>query len=460
MKQARTMRVIWSFTCFLIVQISYGASEIHLGLADLTQAALLNSDKLKSVNQQADGIDFKRKAIRSYALPQFNIEGNYKYTTDLPTMTIPLGLTEREIQTGKHNAYFMGVSANYLVTDFGANSLQQDSMAKIKMAKDREKQTLGQSLRLEVKTTFFKVMLNIEKMRLVLDSWRLSQAQHTEISKHFKAGKASQFDYLQSRKEALDYKSRFIEAQNNLSSDLGHLMRLSGKDTTHDPIILPIEKKMISLLPDDLERPQTIISIDEHSFKKINVDTILADAWSIDNPALQRLNSLREGHTLAKRSVTRAFLPKISIYAKSGYEYPNGSKSEFHRQNIVGVNLTMPLWDGGLIMSNRGEKEAAILEVSSEEMNLKKDLHFDLNNTLNNLKDLQREHSVIGIGVNDVDQMSKLVYQSYRGGKSTITDVLATNLKTLDWKVRLANIQTQILMQIAILEYLSSRTIL
>jgi len=93
-------------------------------------------------------------------------------------------------------------------------------------------------------------------------------------------------------------------------------------------------------------------------------------------------------------------------------------------------------------------------------MNLKKDLHFDLNNTLNNLKDLQREHSVIGIGVNDVDQMSKLVYQSYRGGKSTITDVLATNLKTLDWKVRLANIQTQILMQIAILEYLSSRTIL
>jgi len=454
------MRILIFLSFFLCSIISFGATEISLNLSDLLQTAITESDKLKSAEQQSQGIDYKRKTIRSYSLPQFNIEGNYKYTDDIPTMTIPLGLTNREIQTGKHNAYFMGVSTSYLLTDFGSNSLNQASIAKIKNAKEWEKQAIEQSIHLEVKTTFFKVKLNIEKMNLVLDSWRLSLAQHLEISKQYKAGTANQVDYLQSRKESLDYKSRFIEAQNNLAQNLIHLMRLSGQNNHPDKIILPVDKKMLSLLPNDLEPPRTIINIDNSPYKKINVDTILSNSWSIEHPNLKRINSVRESHILAKKSVTRSYFPKVSIYAKSGYEYPDGSKSQFHKQSTVGVNLTMPLWDGGAISSSRGEKEAAISEISFEEASIKKDLSYDLENTLNNLTDLKREQSVIASGINDVDQMSKLIFKSYRAGKSTMTDVLATNLKALDWKVRLANIQTQILMQIAVLEYLSSRTIL
>ena len=64
---------------------------------------------------------------------------------------------------------------------------------------------------------------------------------------------------------------------------------------------------------------------------------------------------------------------------------------------------------------------------------------------------------ICGENINEAQEVERLTYQSYRAGKSRLLDVQDANLKLLEAQVSAAQIDSEILNEMAILAYLSSK---
>lgn len=84
------------------------------------------------------------------------------------------------------------------------------------------------------------------------------------------------------------------------------------------------------------------------------------------------------------------------------------------------------------------------------------DLSRDFHKAYESLESLRIQQKLSETNVKENQHLERLTYQSYRAGKSRYLDVQDANLKLFEAEVTSALIGSQVLLQIATLDYLSN----
>lgn len=409
---------------------------VKLTLQDTVSQALKNSYNAKTVNAEVWALKNKAEVQHSLLLPKVTLEGNYKYITEVPTLKFPTGASTA---FGDNQNYSIGPVLNWIIWDFDALKNSVNGILALEKSKIAEKDLINRQIILNARLAYFKIQLRIEQQRLVADSLKLVESQHHDIQNRVKAGASNRIDLLSAHKEVLNLKLQARQIQADLAADIRDLYALLGQNESID---FPIE-----IIVDPIS--QTLNALFPYENKTINANDLE------QNPIIKMHTANAESANLSAKSFKANQLPKLALLLKTSMDYPNGPILEKFNQNTIGLTLTMPLFEGGRSSNEAAEKQHLAIASENRREQARNDIIRDANKAHEQLKGLREKIDIYKNLVTESEERAKLVYSSFRVGRSSFLEVQSANLQALEAKVQATSNDVQILIQTALLASIS-----
>lgn len=424
---------------FLLLQTSMifaSVSNIKLTRQIVEQEALKSSYNAKALTAEVDALKNKVDAQHSQLLPKINLEGSYKYITDVPTLKFPGGATTK---FGDNQNYSIGPVLSWTLLDFGSTKKSVNGLQAQEKAKSAEKESNNRQILLNARLAYFKIQLRLEQQRLVSDSLKLVESQHKDIQNRINAGSSNRIDLLSAHKEVLNLKLQSRQIQTELKADIRDLYTLMGRSDSIDPLV-PIEV-------DDITSSVSALS----KYQKDNIDSLDLT----QHPLIKMHTANAESLRYTAESFNANQLPKLSFFAKTSIDYPNGPILENFNQNTIGVNLTMPLFEGSRSQNEAAEKQNMAIASENRREQVRTELIRDWKKAQDQLSGLRAKVEFYKDLVKESEERSKLIYASYKIGRSSFLEVQSANLQALEAKVQSTTNDVQVLIQLAFLASIS-----
>ncbi len=403
----------------------------ELSLTALEKDVLQESDLLKSKKFDLEAGVAKRNANPSSYMPKFSLDGYYKYVTEIPSLSIGPG---KELQFGDNENYSLGASMNMVLLDFNAKKDHQESLDRSVKAKKYELQSLTEDILQKVRFHYINLFLISEKQVLLSESLKLAKDQLRDVENRIKFGTGTRVDRLSARKEVIELKSQFLETQSQMSIELSEIQKLTGniqQDILQSPISFMVESSEF--------KSQNIIKIDSYNKLLKKFSPFLERQIKIQShPKVAAIEEQARSQELQSESIKSGRLPKISLFARSSLDYPNGPIKEDIHQNVVGLTLSMPLFDGGEISHSIQEKRANSDSFKAMARAQNTSLLALYTVTLEKIRNLKEQKNVLEKKVQDSDEIAKLIFQSYMDGRATFIEVERANIKHRESKQQLS----------------------
>jgi outer membrane protein len=375
-------------------------------------------------------------AQHSLIYPKISLEGSYKYVSEIPTLRFPGGM---KTAFGDNTNYSIGPVLSWTLWDFGSTQNGIKGFDALIKSKEAEKDLSNRLILLNSRLAYFRVQLRIEQKKMIADSLKLAESQYRDIQNRMSAGSSNRIDLLSAHKEVLNLKIQFRQVESDLSAELRDLYALIGRndffELNQQINIAPLESSLATLTKYGRgEFNQN--SINQHPLIKMHTANALASRLSAEG-----LNANK--------------LPKLSLFAKSSIDYPNGPILENIHQNIIGLTISMPLFEGGKSTNEALEKTNQAIANENRREEVRLNLVRDWKKANDQLISLKEKQKIYKISVNESEERAKLVYSSYRFGRSSFLEVQSSNLQALETKVQSTTNDVQILIQLAYLASIS-----
>lgn len=432
------MKYFFIFTIAFLYfgKVNAGNKDLKLTLKDVEERSLSTSHTVKAVNAEAEAVKNKAEAQRSLFYPKITLDGGYRYISEVPTLSFPGGA---KTAFGDNRNYSLGPALSWVIWDFGSISKSVKGLEAFEKSKEAEKNLINRQILLNARLAYFKVQLRMEQQRLVADSLNLAESQYRDIKNRVSAGSSNRIDLLSAHKEVLNLKIQSRQLQSDLASDLRDLYALVGSHDSSD--------YSISIGTDPIATSLAALS----KYEGRNLDSS-----DLNQHPLTKLHAANaESFRLTAESFNANQLPKLSLFAKTSIDYPNGPILEQIHQNTIGVTLSMPLYEGGRSSNEAAEKQNLSIASENRREQARSDIVRDWQKANDQLKGLKDKAEIYGSSVNESVERAKLVYSSYRVGRSSFLEVQSANLQALEIKVQSTTNDVQILIQLA---YLASIT--
>lgn len=408
----------------------------HLSLRESEIQALENSFSKKAVNAEYDSIKNKIYSQQSLRYPKLTLEGNYKYISEIPTLNFPGGA---KTAFGDNTNYSIGPALTWTLWDFGSIKNSIKGFEALLKSKDAEKNLSNRQILLNVRLAYFRVQLRIEQQKMVADSLKLAESQHRDIQNRLSAGLSNRIDLLSAHKEVLNLQIQSRQIQSDLSADLRDLYALIGQNDSLNP---------------DLQIKVDPLTTSLSSLSKYGTNELETNNLN-QHPLIKMHTANAEASRLSAESFSSNKLPKLALFAKSSIDYPNGPILDNIHQNVIGLSLSMPLFEGGKSTNEALEKQNLAIASENRREEVRTNLIRDWKKANDQLNALKDKLQIYKMAVSESDERSKLVYNSYRIGKSSFLEVQSSNLQALEAKVQSTTNDVQILIQLAYLASIS-----
>jgi len=303
---------------------------------------------------------------------------------------------------------------------------------------------------------YFQAQLASEQVRLLGDSFKLAVSQYQDIEKRRQAGTSSRTDSLSAHQEVLARKRLLRQARTDLAVSLRELFALTGQDPGCD-LSLPLDGGMTQPLPDGIEPASVLVSLDAPSASQRLLASATAHPPGESHPSVRAFGSLAESAQRAARSARAGLWPRVLFSARTSLDYPNGPRLESFNQNMVGVAASVALFEAGRTRRDAAQLDSQARAGDWRKEAVKQDLMRDWLKAQDQLLGLNSQQEINRQAVAEAGELAKLIYDSYRGGRSTFIEVETANLRELEARVQSAKTDSQILMQLAVLASLSEK---
>ncbi|NOT79929.1 MAG: TolC family protein [Bacteriovoracaceae bacterium] len=424
--------LILTMIAFPFVRAAEGDALTQLSLGEIEIQALENSYSKKALNAEYDSVKNKIDSQNSLRYPKITLEGNYKYISEVPTLNFPGGA---KTAFGDNTNYSIGPVMNWTLWDFGSikNSIKgSESLLK---SKEAEKSFSNRQILLNARLAYFRVQLRIEQQKMVTDSLKLAESQHRDIQNRLSAGLSNRIDLLSAHKEVLNLKIQSRQIQSDLSTDLRDLYALIGKNDSFDP--------KLQVKVDPLE--SSLYSLSKYGTTGLEQENLN------QHPLIKMYTANAEASRLSAESFKANKLPKLALFAKSSIDYPNGPILENIHQNAIGLTLSMPLFESSKSSNEALEKQNLAIASENRREEARTNLVRDWQKANDQLQGLKEKVLIFKTSVDESAERAKLVYSSYRVGRSSFLEVQSANLHALEAKVQSTTNNVQILIQLAYL---------
>ncbi len=415
---------------------SANCSENQLSLREFQKQAIASSNNIKAINAELLSVKNKADSQDSLQLPRITLDASYKYISEVPKLKLPGGV----ISTfGDNQNYSIGPMINWTLFDFGSLKNSINGFKEQVKSKEAEQKLINRQIILNARLAYFKVQLRLEQQRLINDSYKLVESQFKDIKMRVSVGASSRIDLLSAHKDLLNLKLQSRQIQSDIESDFRDLSALVEKDNA-ESITTVTQVDTIASSINELNKFGTDIT-DEQALTQSHV--------------IQIYTANAESFYLASKSFKANLLPKISLYAKTSLDYPNGPVLENFNQNIIGVNFSMPIFEGNRSKNDAAEKNNMAVMSEHRKNQAQRELIRDLRKSQNQLSGLREKIEIYKNLVNESEERSKLIYGSYKVGRSSFLEVQSANLQALEAKVLSTTNDIQILNQLAYLASIS-----
>jgi outer membrane protein len=392
----------------LMITSSYPQQSIKdsLTLEDAIQLTLVNQPLIEQALEQVNAADAKIKEQDSYYYPQ--IDGFLTYARIGPIPSIGFGDINYELAPA--NNYNAHITAYQLVYDFGQRDAQVDLNKAYKLSSQDKVTLIKNDLTYQTVQIFYAILF-LRKSVDVKDEQINNLKKHLEITtKKFESGSATDFDILTTKVRIADAENQKIEIVNELSK---------------------AEIKLRSIL--DIA-PNAKLNLSG----EIKVDSMDYDSATLIDEALKNRPEMKlardaESSSIASKQVASLTnIPKLSVLADYGIKNGYQPNIDVLRGNwVLGINATIPIFDGNLRAAKVEEADANIKSSSANILTVERDIKVDVEQASADIKANSLKISTTVVQVEQAIEAVSRAEIQYRYG-------VITNLDLIDAETSLA----------------------
>lgn len=440
------------FICSLAGAALAAPLPARLTLAQCEADALASSPQLKQLQAQADAAQSSYKASRSVFYPTLTLDAQGSWVSEVPSLE--LGNMEHEM--GDNWGYSAGPTLNYVLFDAGARSGQSKSALSAAQSAQLEKVFAQKQILLQVRQAYFTVQNDLETLYFLNEQLAVADKQLADVQASFDAGAKSRLDVYMARQQQSQARADIAAARGSLGAHLRALFRLTGTDygiNAQYPLDGRLARASLDgettayLSADGLE--QTLQSFAPYA----------ASSFDENSPRLAALESMAQYYDYLADSYRASLYPRISLQGGAYFEYPNSMVKEHVFLGRAGAAVSLPLFEGS---KNRRQADAERARARAAQYE-KQDAQLDLEKMFYSAKDalyaLSLQEELTRQIIDDAAQTARLTYESYKAGAATFFDVDRANLTLLQSRLALAQLQTQQLNHLAVIDSLGKENL-
>ncbi|HEX7366393.1 MAG TPA: TolC family protein [Pelobium sp.] len=309
----KSIKLVFLFFAIMSYGIIYSASSFaqQKDLQYFLQQAKTNSPLLKDFQNQLTLISLDSLKLRAGPLPQVNASSNLLYAPVISGFGYDPAITNGQLVSGLITVSKEITTSARLKTLIKGLQLSRDSLG-------NQRALSALNLEKSISAQYITTWGNQQLLELSKETLILLQKQDTLLKKLTQASVFKQTEYLAFKVNLEQQELTVLQNQNQFKNDFIALNYLCGIADTSTQTLSPIPLQSIS----------------PPSFR----NSLLYQKYSIDS--LKNLNALNQ--------VALNYKPKLNVFTDAGYQSSLPVQAYKNFGVSVGLNLTIPIYDGGL----------------------------------------------------------------------------------------------------------------
>jgi outer membrane protein TolC len=405
--------------------------------------AINNSYAAHRANLNVSEARYQINEARSGVLPQINASGGFDHSLVLPTTMLPGELigesgTQIPVQMGSKNELDFGVSVEQII-------FSSTLFTGIKIAKNnQELQRLRAAMTKEevifnVSNAFYDILNSMQELDNINYMTSMQDSLYLLMEKRVEENVTREVDLNRIKVNLTNLQARSKNMRNIISKQKRYLQILIG---------IPIEdafevddsavKSMDISEFQNYPLPQNKIlesAFSRHGIARTSSALLLPN----ENVELDVLNKQREGLELEIRSHKMEYLPTLSAIATAGYQFQsnklNLAREPWYNSAIVGIRLTIPIFDGLGKRSRIKQKQVQLQGLDWEIQETRQILSANYLNAKNRLEIIYELIQVQSENLKLAEKVYSQTMALYTEGLATITDLLETETSLHEVKI-------------------------
>lgn len=429
--------------------------EMALSLEQAESRTLKSSPRLQAKIFEVRACHDKADSQYGLLWPKLSLEASWRYVSEVPEINVPLQPRALSLRMADNTSYSIGPMLAWNIWDSGAVFHAWKAVESALQAKQQELDGLQRELTLKTRLAYFQTQMGQAQIDLLQESLQLAQFQYRDIQGQFKAGASSRMDLLSSHLEVLNRERLLSQARTDLTGSLRDLLSLTGSGEGLD-LSRPAAARSREKIPEAKgSTPTVVIWLDPLEKSLARLEPASQGRLDANYPQLQTLVELAESSQAAAQALGSGHWPKIQVYGKTSLDYPNGPVLETIHQNTAGVNASWSIWEGNRVVKAVAEQDDQAQSLLQQKQQVLIDLQNTWQKALDRLAQLHSDRELNRKSAEETGELARLVYAAYRSGRTSYLDVQAANLKNLEARTQVVRTETQMLMQLALLDSLS-----
>ncbi len=451
-------KVIFNIGVLLLLPALSVHAQEKLTLQDIISLTLKNNPAINAGASQVKVADAKNRQVKSTYYPQANILSKYFYTNNLPGMypleSVEVPVTNNGTPTGDvitmhPMAPYPDLDRDVLTFDFNliypiyTGNKRKNAELSTENLHDVYSKNLNETkadMVKKAKTAYY----NLITVNEVIKVYKLALEQlnkHLELAKKaYEEGVRSEFDVLNFQSKIAGFQSKVIE--------------LEGKRD-----ILRTGLKNLMALPQD-KNIEFTGSIDSLYLTATTQQQVNLQSIQANNNKVQSLTSMIELMGKKEKIERAANLPTVFAFGNyhiiHGRDFPPFDKA-WRNGYAVGVGIKLNLFDGNMSKAKVDEVKAVSEKLTDYQEGLKLKLDFEYKKALENIASLQTKKKTDEENLKVGKEAYKIATVGYKNGVITNIELNDAQLNVTKIKTTIINIEKELLIQYATLEYLDGK---
>ena len=382
--------------------------ELYLTVPDVVERIksqnlqlLIQNESVRRALQQS----YQRRAA---LLPQFNANARQtrsQFSTDFFSGALPGGAT-------RFNSFGSRISGSLSLID--TQRFANWRLAKLEYAiQQLDYEVATQDLLDQAATLYFTHLRDLRQIEIFEGNLQREEQLLELARQQFDAGVAVKIDVTRAEVRHATVKRDLMEARTNADESILQMKALLDID-------LDTKLKLDRSLVDGIKSPPAL--------KKYGM---MADLTEM-RPELQSQQKLLDQARLAKRAANWQRLPSLSVFGEWGYDSNKAFDGNEGEAWVVGIEASMPLWEGGRIAAENREAKAAVRQNEYVMRQLRNDIEQEFKFAM---LDMDSRYAQIEFARDEV----RLGFDEVEQARERYQEGLADNTELIDAQQRLAD---------------------
>jgi outer membrane protein TolC len=381
--------------------------------------AINNSYVAHRANLNVSEADYQVNEARSGMLPQINASGSFDHSLVLPTTMLPGELigesgTQIPVQMGSKNELDFGVSVEQVI--FSPTLFTGIKIARNNQELQRLRATMTkEEVIFNVSNAFYDILNSMQELENINYMIAMQDSLYLLMEKRVEENVTREVDSNRVKVNRTNLQARGKNMKNIISQQKRYLQILIG---------ITIEDAF---------------EVDDSEVRSMDISEFQNYPLPQNRIELEVLNKQKERLELEIRSHKMEYLPTLSAIVTAGYQFQadklNLTKEPWYSSAVVGVRLTIPIFDGFGKRSRIKQKQVQLQGLDWDIQETRQTLSANYLNAKNQLEIIYELIQVQSENLKLAEKVYSQTMALYTEGMATITDLLETETSLYEVKI-------------------------